>query len=751
MSLSRPSAIFLACLVAAVPAVVQAQCADYGGSFGFLGAADLLDYGKDIAVEGDLAFVVSGVPCSGSVGRLDAFDVATVGEPGGGPVIIAGIELPGGPVMLAALGERAYVGTLAGELHVVDLSDPYAPSLVTTLQTGTPNDMAADSGLLFVATDAGLQIHDLVDPDAPVMIGGCAFAGAVKSVAISGELAFVVWGGAGDGGSALSVVDVSDPANPVVFNSIWSAALLSAVAVSGDRAYLGGGFRHRSFNGFLDVLDVSDPLNPVVEGSLDGLKLPINSLAVHGDAVYATAENPWYFYGCLYVVDASDARAMNLVHHEEMEFRPFNPTVADGIVYFCEDRLTGGLHFATAPSDVRPMALAKLPWSREFYSAALQGNFAYVTDSAPALRVVDLSSPTTPQVIGGVGTQSRGEVVEVQGDFAYVGYMTRSIDVVDVSNPQAPQVVASVPQAFGILDMVATGMWLYAVGWNGMWTIDISDPPSAVARGYLAVDGIAIAVEGNHAYVLDGYSLNVVDVADPAAPVPVGILETEAGRALAVSGHHAFVVDWRGVQIVDVVDPALPVEVGRIDGAGNLDAIGISIRDGIAYLASERMAVVDVRDPLQPAVIGQTETQLDAWPRDVTAGEQLVLVAGENLRVFPVQCSRRGRPAPFAMDRVPVVRVAPNPMRTETRLELYLDPAMLGAETNPVRVWIVDVAGRKVARLADGSFRAGRHLLRWDGRRDGDGRPAPAGVYWLRVAAAGMAPRTARIVKLGDE
>ncbi len=95
--------------------------------------------------------------------------------------------------------------------------------------------------------------------------------------------------------------------------------------------------------------------------------------------------------------------------------------------------------------------------------------------------------------------------------------------------------------------------------------------------------------------------------------------------------------------------------------------------------------------------------------------------------------------------------VAPNPMRNETRLELDLDPILLGADRIPVRAWVMDVAGRQVARLVDEPLAAGTHVLRWDGRRDYDGRPAPAGVYWLKVDAAGMAPRTTRIVRLRGE
>jgi hypothetical protein len=61
-----------------------------------------------------------------------------------------------------------------------------------------------------------------------------------------------------------------------------------------------------------------------------------------------------------------------------------------------------------------------------------------------------------------------------------------------------------------------------------------------------------------------------------------------------------------------------------------------------------------------------------------------------------------------------------------------------------VRMDVVDLAGRRVATLADGQQVAGDHAAAWNGRLDG-GAPAAAGLYFLRLEAGG-ARRTERIV-----
>ncbi len=60
-----------------------------------------------------------------------------------------------------------------------------------------------------------------------------------------------------------------------------------------------------------------------------------------------------------------------------------------------------------------------------------------------------------------------------------------------------------------------------------------------------------------------------------------------------------------------------------------------------------------------------------------------------------------------------------------------------------VRVTLLDVQGRTVARLADGVRGAGVHVLPWDGRADGV--PLPSGLYFVRLATE-RAQVVARVV-----
>jgi hypothetical protein len=118
-------------------------------------------------------------------------------------------------------------------------------------------------------------------------------------------------------------------------------------------------------------------------------------------------------------------------------------------------------------------------------------------------------------------------------------------------------------------------------------------------------------------------------------------------------------------------------------------------------------------------------------------GYAVVANGGLDARDFRTGAAPEG-PAPSARDRreanVDAVRLdepKPNPFRTETSLRFGLT---IGTE---VEVRVHDVSGRVVRELFAGAVEAGEHRLVWDGR-DGAGRRAGPGIYFLRLTAPGL-------------
>jgi hypothetical protein len=76
----------------------------------------------------------------------------------------------------------------------------------------------------------------------------------------------------------------------------------------------------------------------------------------------------------------------------------------------------------------------------------------------------------------------------------------------------------------------------------------------------------------------------------------------------------------------------------------------------------------------------------------------------------------------------------PNPFRSTTRLRFALP------SSEPVRLVVFDVQGRRVRTLADGTFEAGSHDVSWDARDEAGQRVEP-GMYLIQLEAAGVSTR----------
>lgn len=111
---------------------------------------------------------------------------------------------------VAVSGTTAYVATDGDGVQIVDVTDPEAPVLLGTERTALrPAGLAASGTQLYVAgADQGLVILDVSDPRAPVELGHLDVAPAFN-VTVAGTTAFVA-----TGGGTVRVVDVGDPAAP---------------------------------------------------------------------------------------------------------------------------------------------------------------------------------------------------------------------------------------------------------------------------------------------------------------------------------------------------------------------------------------------------------------------------------------------------------------------------------------------------------------------------------------------------------
>ena len=239
---------------------------------------------------------------------------------------------------------------------------------------------------------------------------------------------------------------------------------------------------------------------------------------------------------------------------------------------------------------------------------AVVGDTVYLAVASAGLEVVDISDPASPSSLGTIDFAS-GQLaftVAVSADYAYVGQRGNGWKIVDVSDPASMVEVAADDEGDAQDVAVADGV-LYVVDGNGLRTYDVSDPTAPVELSPTVVlpgASNTIALAGDTAFVASsGAGLVSVDISDPASPAELSVFETSSNaQFVAAAGDSVYVSHADGVDILDMANPSKP---GPLGAYIRDRAHAIAVQDTTLMVLGEDststrvplLAVVDVGDP----------------------------------------------------------------------------------------------------------------------------------------------------------
>ncbi len=270
------------------------------------------------------------------------------------------------PIGVAVSGTTAYVVNHdANTLQVFNVANPAAPVLLGSVGTGSqPISVAVSGTTAYVVNHAGntLQVFNVASPASPVLLGSVGTGSQPISVAVSGTTAYVV----NLSNSTLQVFNVANPAAPVLLGSVGTGSNPYSVAVSGTTAYVVG------LSSTLQVFNVANPASPVLLGTV--------------------ATN------CFPLIVAVICSTSYVVYYSSNTLQEFN---------------------VAAPAS--PALLGTVATNSEPYSVAVSGTTAYVVNNGSGtLQVFDVAAPASPALLGTVATGSGPTSVAVSGTTACV-------------------------------------------------------------------------------------------------------------------------------------------------------------------------------------------------------------------------------------------------------------------------------------------------------------------------------------------
>jgi hypothetical protein len=575
----------------------------------------------------------------------------------------------GGDIL--AIQGYAYVGD-GTQLSIFDASNPSAPQQVRRLGLrGAICQMELVDNLLYVAARfGGLRIYEVSDPAQPRLLGIAAEGHTTCPFTVADGMAyafewFKIW-----------AIDVSNPQAPflrddvnlengtIPYAGIFSAgntvfvgnSMVDAgnpdqlqlthtitgawVAVADELAVADAVDCPKGCYGELLFYDISDPANPQ----------PIGSLPFSSETDFAQIVGD-----LLICSDYSQTTLLDIEHPDAPVYLSTVPGKAyekDGDLLYTSRNVyddpfgQNGLNVIDLSEPDEPQLVGSYVTPNTVYGYARAGEMAFLRTVVPygnyhELQIIDVTHPSAPYMVGRSDSKDLFSVSEtlVQGERAYV--LSNMFHVVDYRNASAPQILGSSPVSdLSLHSLNVVGDFAYLSGQGQVKIFDVHDPTQPVLVQTYGLNpgepwaSPAVILDNRMAYVVVydettiDYDLQVMQFDPPAPPTVYSIYEGQPndenfwGEITALDGdeQRVYLTSWNGkVELLDTSNPYSPTLTGFFSStlythllrqAGDLVLLG----------ASEKMAIVDFRDPLSPTLASMLEFPSTVYDIQVDGG-----------------------------------------------------------------------------------------------------------------------------------
>ena len=455
---------------------------------------------------------------------------------------------------VAIQDNHAYLANGPYGLYVIDVSNPASPTVVGHLPTPSwAFTIAADQGHVYIGGRFGVQVIDISNPLQPALVATIDALGDVLSVVLVGPVLHIAsdWN--------YKIVNVTDASNPVTLAKV-GADLLRGLAIAGNVALM----THVRMR----IVDISQPTSLFTIGAVT---LPeAMSVAVTGNYAFVPSET------AIKVIDIGNPSAPAIVGST-----PFAPHVAAGGAIGLALRKFNTVDFSHRVLDlsdpVHPIQRGSLFASGGFIEdAVIVGQTAYIL--ADNFRIADLTNLDAPLWRGQLSFPDGGRGMAVSNGLAYVVTGSNYLRVVDVSAPSAPVIIGSVLLPYRPDAVAVSGPYAAVATIGGVVIVDVSNPSAPLVLGQTTwpKTGTSIVIEDRRAYVTSYYlGYQIVDFTNPASPMLLSEGAT-AGYANSIAITNGTVVLVSGFTFETL--PTCPATTGVPELPSAPSAMALSIR-----------------------------------------------------------------------------------------------------------------------------------------------------------------------------
>lgn len=428
---------------------------------------------------------------------------------------------------------------------------------------------------LFINNGCYVEIYEDMDTADFKLLTKYEAEGFVYDIKVNDTLLYLAIEGFG-----LNIINIKDISNPQEISYTPISGYYPKIALNNDHLY----YSTNSSSG-LNLIDISDPINPQLLKTYG--ESSIKNLIIHDQYLYASCG-----WSGLKVFDLSDTELLTEVYVLDEDYC-YSVNIFNHLAgVMLKDSLL--LMDITTPE--QPQFLSKTRINQA-YNCVIDSNRVYA--SGYSLYSIDITDPTSPEVLGSENVYSYSEGISFNGNKICVATQLNGLQIFEIDesdNFSLFQQIESVGYSMGLT--VQDNIVYVAQGSNGFSIVDVSNPnnPAFIKR-------MITSKRVNHIEIIDNY-----------------LLSSE-----------------NGIKIYDISDPLNPFEVSYVETQAT--SYKFRINNGILYLAAggDGLVIIDVSDLLTPTILGEYETPGTAYNLDVVENTVYVADGNGGLRIIDTE------------------------------------------------------------------------------------------------------------------
>lgn len=500
------------------------------------------------------------------------------------PQLLAELKAVAPALSIAGTGKIAYVATGKKGVQIVDLTDPRNPLKLGQL----PNlpeayKVISDEKLLIVTTATGGLIYDISTPEQPRRLARLPVTGGrVAVMTRHGETLY--WATRTLQGGRLYAIDLSRPESPNVLTSVPLNGTPSGISCGEEHVAIALGSSGTQIFSRVGNANLT-PFQTIAAKSRTRFVLSLGSDLWIGDGGSE-----------LLRLDSQKAAALTTPSLLP-DFSPQIPPIVTPQLFLLGDKT--GLAIYGRGDDTAPTFLARLPISglvQQYLTANQKQLWLAIQNADPLasgkLISVDISIPQAPRVTAEIPLAHTPTIVGESGTTLIVATampahlrnsgpaliknaMLDVLHFIDMSLPQSPIVFLSYPLPTSSSGITITDHSLVLMQEDGLFrVIDLAEVQAPKELGSLQMPWLQTS----------------------AWSVPVGII---------VKDRVAFISSCLGeIVVIDLHDPRQPKNLGIFSLNGPISSLSRSDHFLLAMIGKEGLAVLDVKNPLEPELLG---------------------------------------------------------------------------------------------------------------------------------------------------